>query len=62
MALLRSLEIIGIRNFSPEDKQTIYFGTPVVLFQGQNGSGKTTIIESIRYALTGELPTGVYAK
>ncbi|CAH1113234.1 unnamed protein product [Psylliodes chrysocephalus] len=58
MALLRSLEIIGIRNFSPEDKQTIYFGTPVVLFQGQNGSGKTTIIESIRYALTGELPTG----
>ncbi|XP_072391936.1 DNA repair protein RAD50 [Diabrotica undecimpunctata] len=58
MALLHSLQICGIRNFSPDSHQTVYFNTPVVLFQGPNGSGKTTILESIRYALTGELPGG----
>ncbi|XP_057670228.1 DNA repair protein RAD50 [Diorhabda carinulata] len=58
MALLHSLEICGIRNFNPDNKQTVFFQTPVVLFQGPNGSGKTTILESIKYALTGDLPVG----
>lgn len=58
MALLHSLEICGVRSFSPESKETIRFNTPVTLFLGQNGCGKTTIIESIRYALTSELPSG----
>ncbi|CAG9858202.1 unnamed protein product [Phyllotreta striolata] len=58
MALLHSLEIIGIRNFSPDDVQRIYFQRPVVLFQGQNGSGKTTILECIKFAITGDLPLG----
>lgn len=58
MALLHSLEICGVRSFSPESKETISFNTPVTLFLGQNGCGKTTIIESIRYALTSELPSG----
>ncbi|XP_028144824.1 DNA repair protein RAD50 [Diabrotica virgifera virgifera] len=58
MALLQSLQISGIRNFSPDNHQTVYFDTPVVLFQGPNGSGKTTILETIRFALTGELPGG----
>lgn len=58
MALLHSLQICGIRSFSPDNNETIYFNTPVTLFLGQNGSGKTTIIESIRFALTSELPSG----
>lgn len=58
MALLHSLQISGIRSFNPETEERIFFNTPVTLFLGQNGSGKTTIIESIRYALTGELPAG----
>lgn len=58
MALLHSLQICGVRSFSPENKETISFNTPVTLFLGQNGSGKTTIIESIRFALTSELPSG----
>ncbi|XP_050508805.1 DNA repair protein RAD50-like [Diabrotica virgifera virgifera] len=58
MALLHSLQISGIRNFSPDSHQTVYFNTPVVLFQGPNGSGKTTILESIQYALTEKLPAG----
>ncbi|KAJ8971927.1 hypothetical protein NQ314_000476 [Rhamnusium bicolor] len=58
MALLHSLQICGVRSFSPENRETIYFNTPVTLFLGKNGCGKTTIIESIRFALTGELPAG----
>lgn len=58
MALLHSLEICGVRSFSPETKESMSFNTPVTLFLGQNGCGKTTIIESIRFALTSELPSG----
>ncbi|KAJ8912852.1 hypothetical protein NQ315_007984 [Exocentrus adspersus] len=58
MALLHSLQIRGIRSFSPDNDETIYFNTPVTLFLGQNGCGKTTIIESIRFALTSEVPAG----
>lgn len=36
--------------------QRIDFKTPVTLIVGPNGSGKTTIIESIKYALTGAFP------
>lgn len=58
MALLQSLQICGIRSFSPDNPETIHFNTPVTLILGQNGSGKTTIIECIRFALTNELPAG----
>lgn len=34
----------------------ITFTAPLTLIVGQNGSGKTTIIECIKYALTGETP------
>lgn len=58
MALLHSLQLCGIRSFNPESTETINFNSPVTLFLGQNGCGKTTIIESICFALSGELPGG----
>lgn len=60
MAKLVRLQICGVRNFSPkeEDLQSLRFSTPVTLFLGQNGCGKTTIIESLRYACTGDVPAG----
>jgi DNA repair protein RAD50 len=33
------------------------FASPLTIIIGENGSGKTTVIESLKYALTGE-PAG----
>lgn len=60
MAKLNKLLIQGIRSFSPDDnkEQMITFSSPVTLILGQNGCGKTTIIESLKYAITGDIPSG----
>ncbi|KAE8170873.1 AAA domain-domain-containing protein [Yarrowia lipolytica] len=46
----------GIRSFDNTERETITFNKPLTLIVGQNGSGKTTIIECLRYATTGDLP------
>lgn len=45
-----------IRSFEPRALQVIKIFTPLTLIVGVNGSGKTTIIECLRFATTGELP------
>ncbi|XP_071950194.1 DNA repair protein RAD50.L-like [Antedon mediterranea] len=61
MSSIKKLSIQGIRSFGQEDgdMQVIEFYTPLTLIVGQNGAGKTTIIESLRYAATGDMPPGV---
>lgn len=56
MSSLFKLSIKGIRAFEPEQEETIQFGFPLTLICGQNGCGKTTIIECLKYATTGDLP------
>lgn len=56
MSSLYKLSIQGIRSFDTNGSETIQFGSPLTLICGQNGSGKTTIIECLKYITTGDLP------
>lgn len=56
MSSIYKLSICGVRLFDPERSETIEFGFPLTLICGQNGCGKTTIIECLKYATTGDLP------
>ncbi|GMM28402.1 MRX complex DNA-binding subunit [Martiniozyma asiatica (nom. inval.)] len=56
MTSLYRLSISGIRAFDDNVEESIKFDTPLTVILGANGCGKTTIIESLRYATTGEVP------
>ncbi|OCK75050.1 DNA repair protein Rad50 [Lepidopterella palustris CBS 459.81] len=56
MSKIDKLSILGIRSFDNTRSETIQFQAPLTLIVGFNGSGKTTIIECLKYATTGELP------
>jgi DNA repair protein RAD50 len=56
MSKIQKLQITGVRSFNHAHGEVIEFYSPLTLIVGVNGSGKTTIIECLRYATTGELP------
>ncbi|KAH9891681.1 hypothetical protein C8Q73DRAFT_746760 [Cubamyces lactineus] len=56
MAHLDKLAIRGIRSFGEKECAVIEFFSPVTVIVGHNGSGKTTIIECLKYATTGDQP------
>ncbi|KAI8907284.1 AAA domain-containing protein [Gorgonomyces haynaldii] len=56
MSSLDKLLISGIRAFGPLSEEKIEFQTPVTLIVGHNGSGKTTIVECLKYSTTGQFP------
>ena len=56
MSKLLSLEIKGIRSFNPKRFSKIEFDTPLTLIVGRNGTGKTTIIECLKFLFTGDVP------
>ena len=61
MASIDALSIRGIRSFGPDEAQLIKFAKPLTVIVGENGCGKTTIIECLKYATTGALPPGAAA-
>ena len=56
MSSLNKLAIRGIRSFDDKQVSVIEFFSPVTVIVGHNGSGKTTIIECLKYATTGDQP------
>jgi len=58
MSTLDKLAIRGIRSFDDKSISVIEFFSPVTVIVGHNGSGKTTIIECLKYATTGDQPPG----
>jgi len=59
MASINKLSIRGVRSFSPDaDEQVLEFFFPCTIIVGANGCGKTTIIESLKFAVSGSLPPG----
>ncbi|GBG25414.1 DNA repair protein RAD50 [Hondaea fermentalgiana] len=57
-ATLSRLAIRGVRSFGPDEEQVIRFDKPLTVISGQNGAGKTTVLECLKYATTGQLPPG----
>ncbi|KAH9179304.1 P-loop containing nucleoside triphosphate hydrolase protein [Lactarius sanguifluus] len=58
MSTLNKLAVRGIRSFDDKSLSVIEFFSPVTVIVGHNGSGKTTIIECLKYATTGDQPPG----
>lgn len=56
MSSIDRLAIRGIRAFSPYEEEKIDFFKPLTMILGQNGAGKTTIIESLRTMTSGSMP------
>lgn len=56
MSKIDKLQISGIRAFDHQRPEAIKFMTPLTLIVGSNGSGKTTIIECLKYITTGLQP------
>ncbi|KAI8869980.1 hypothetical protein GQ42DRAFT_21513 [Ramicandelaber brevisporus] len=56
MSSLDKLLIRGIRSFDPQNATAIEFYSPLTIIVGNNGCGKTTIIECLKYATTGDMP------
>ncbi|SOV12373.1 DNA repair protein RAD50, putative [Plasmodium sp. gorilla clade G2] len=56
MTTLEKIGIQGIRSYSDEDVEVLEFSTPITIIYGNNGSGKSTIIECLKVSCTGDFP------
>ncbi|KAI8453260.1 AAA domain-containing protein [Phakopsora pachyrhizi] len=56
MSSIDKIAIRGIRSFDSQSIAVMQFYSPLTVIVGQNGSGKTTIIECLKYITTGDLP------
>jgi len=62
MSSIEKMMILGVRAFPTDRGESIRFEKPLTLVAGINGSGKTTIIEALKFVTTGGLPPGAGLK
>lgn len=54
---LLSVKIRGIRSYSPkQDQAQVVEFMPLTLIVGSNGTGKTTLIEALKFIISGQEP------
>ena len=56
MTTIDKVAICGIRSYDPSSLTVIKFFKPLTIILGNNGCGKTTIIESLKYVCSGDVP------
>lgn len=56
MTTIDKLAICGLRSFDPQSHVVIKFFKPLTIILGDNGCGKTSIIESLKYVCTSDVP------
>lgn len=56
MSTLDQISIQGIRSYHPNKRQTLKFQKPLTLILGENGCGKTTIIECLKFSTCSDQP------
>ena len=56
MTTIDKVAICGIRSYDPQSLTVVKFFKPLTIILGNNGCGKTTIIESLKYVCTGDVP------
>lgn len=59
MTTIDRLGLLGIRSYGTDEETFIKFYKPLTIILGRNGSGKSSIIEAVKMATTGDLPPNV---
>ncbi|CRH01076.1 DNA repair protein RAD50, putative [Plasmodium relictum] len=56
MTTFEKIGIQGIRSYCDDNVEKINFSSPITIIYGNNGSGKSTIIECLKVSCTGDFP------
>ena len=56
MSELVKMSLSGVRSYSNQRIEYLEFIKPITILLGENGSGKTTVIECLKLMTSGELP------
>eukprot|EP01083_Nonionella_stella_P000384 1106_1 len=56
MTTIDKIALCGIRSYDPNGLVVIKFFKPLTIILGNNGCGKTTIIEALKYVCCGDVP------
>merc|ERR1712071_692452 len=56
MTSLKHIAISGVRSYAPNADEVVSSNPDCTIIHGHNGSGKTSILESMKWCLSGQFP------